>query len=85
MGTYVIQRRVALADVGDLGNELSSVRAVAAAMTAGGHPLRILHATYVAAHHSFQCVVDAENAATVTEALRRVGTHTALVLPALNL
>ena len=85
MGTYVIQRQVAPADVGDLGNELSSVRAVARVMTACGQPLQILHATYVAAHHSFQCVVDAENAATVTEALRRVGTHTARVLPALSL
>ena len=88
MGTYVIARLVAVADVGALGAlgaELSSVRAVAAAMTAGGHPLRVLHATYVAAQQSFQCVVAAEDAATVLEALRRVGTHTARVLPALSL
>jgi hypothetical protein len=85
MSTYVIERLVAVADVGQLGNELSSVRAVAVAMTAGGQPLRVLHATYVATHQRFQCVVDAEDAATVLEALRRVGTHTARVVPALNL
>ena len=85
MGTYVIQRTVSLADVADLGIELSSVRAIATVMTAAGQPLRVLHATYVAAHQSFQCVVDAEDSATVLEALRRVGTHTARVLPALNL
>ncbi len=84
MSTYVIERRVALADVGNLGNELSSVRSVAAAMTNNGQTLRILHATYVAAHQRFQCVVDAEDAAIVLEALRRVGAHTARVLPALT-
>ena len=85
MGTYVIERVIAVADVGELGIELSAVRAMAAAMTAGGQPLRVLHATYVVANQIFSCVVDADDAATVLEALRRVGTHTARVLPALNL
>jgi phage-related minor tail protein len=85
MGTYVIQRLVSIADVGALDAELSAVRAVATVMTAAGRPLRVLHATYVAAVGSFQCVVDAEDSATVTEALRRVGSHTARVLPALAL
>jgi hypothetical protein len=85
MGTYVIERRVSIADVGALGTELCSVRAVATVMTAAGQPLRVLHATYIAAHESFQCVVDADDSATVLEALRRAGTHTARVLPALDL
>ncbi len=85
MGTYVIERLVHVADVGTLGTELCSVRAIASVMTAAGQPLRVLHATYVAAHECFQCLVDAEDSATVLEALRRVGTHTARVLPALNL
>ena len=85
MSTYVIERLVRVADVGDLGTELSSVRAIAAAMTAAGQPLRVLHATYVATHQNLQCVVDADDASTVLEALRRIGTHTARVLPALDL
>jgi hypothetical protein len=85
MGTYVIERLVSIVDVGALGTEVSSVRAIATVMTDAGQPLRVLHATYVAAHESFQCVVDADDSATVLEALRRVGSHTARVLPALNL
>ncbi len=85
MGTYVIERDVAASDVVELGTELARLRAAAGAMTAGGQPLRVLSATYVPANHSCQCVVDAEDAATVLEALRRVGIRTARVLPALDL
>ncbi len=81
----MIERLVPVADVADLGTELARVRAVATAMTAHGSPLHVLHATYVPAQQTCQCVVAAADAETVLEALRRVGAHTARVLPALDL
>jgi hypothetical protein len=85
MSTFVIERAVAGAAVADLGGELSALRGIATAMTANGQPVQILHATYVPTHQTCLCVVDADDAATVLEALRRAGNHTARVLPALDL
>jgi hypothetical protein len=85
MSTYVIQRPVEVADAVDLRTELASVRAVAAAMTATGQPLRLISTTYIPAEGTCLSVVDAEDAATVIEALRRAGTRAARVLPALIL
>ena len=85
MGIYAIERLVALADVAEFGSELESVRAVASVMTAHGQPLYVLHATYVPNHQRCLCVVEADDADTVLEALRRIGSHTSSVLPALNL
>lgn len=83
--TFLIQRTFAFADVADLGVELAAVRAAALAMTAIGQAVRVVHATYVPGDQSCLCVVDAEDAATVVEALRRAGTGAARILPALAL
>jgi hypothetical protein len=85
MSTFVVEQAVVASAVADLGAELSALRGIATAMTANGQPVRVLHATYVPTHQTCVCVVDAADAATVLEALRRAGTHTARVLPALDL
>jgi hypothetical protein len=85
MGTYMIQRMVGGADVAGLGYDTAALRTSALAMTAQGHPVQVLSATYIPNDQTWLCVVDGDDAASVIETLKQAGTTTARVLPALSL
>jgi len=85
MGIFVIQHPAPIAYVGTLDGLIAAVRAAANSMTAAGCPVLMLHALYVPADQTCLSVVDADDAATVLEALRRAGSTTARILPALSL
>jgi hypothetical protein len=85
MSTFLIRRSVETAHVADLGQEMASVRTTAVAMTARGQPVKVLHTTYVPGDGASLCVVEADDAATVMEALRRAGATAADVLAVLAL
>jgi hypothetical protein len=85
VSTYLIQRSVGAGEVSGLGAEIAAIQSAAMVMTATGLPVRVLHTTYVPADQICLCVMDAEDAATVMEALRRAGATAARVLPALAL
>jgi hypothetical protein len=85
VSTYLIQRPVGAGDIAELGVEIAAIQAAALAMTATGLPVKVLHTTYVPADQTCLCLMDADDAATVMEALRRAGATAARVLPALAL
>jgi len=85
MSIFAVQRNVAGAEVADLGAVIAAVRAVAIAMTASDQPVTVLHSIYVAADRTCVSVIEADDAATVIEALRRAGSRSARVLPAIAL
>lgn len=85
VSTYLIQRPVGAGEVAELGAEVAAIQAAALAMTATGLPVKVLHTTYVPADQTCLCLMDADDAATVMEALRRAGATAARVLPALAL
>jgi hypothetical protein len=83
VNTFAIQHSAG-SEVGlaALAAEVAAVRAAATAMTATGLPVTVLHAVYIPAEQTWLCTVEADEAATVIEALRRAGTSTGRVLPA---
>jgi len=85
VSTYLIQRPVGAGEVAELGAEVAAIQAAALTMTATGLPVKVLHTTYVPADQTCLCLMDADDAATVMEALRRAGATAARVLPALAL
>ena len=82
MSTYVIQRTGGDTDLVDLGYEAAAIRAAAAAMTASGQPVRVLHCVYIPADRTWLCLIEGDEPATAIELLRRAGVSTARVLPA---
>ena len=85
MSTFLIHHPVVAAEPGVVDGIAASVRDAAKDMTAGGWPVAVLHMTYVSAERACLSVVEAEDAATVVETLRRAGSRAARVLPALAL
>jgi hypothetical protein len=85
MSIFAVRQPVIVADVGALGSVVAAVGQAAGVMTAGGWPVSVLHSTYIPGEQTCVSIVDAEDAATVMEMLRRAGSRTATVLPALTL
>ncbi len=82
VSSYVIQRTGGITDLVDLGCEAAAIRAAAAAMSASGQPVRVLHCAYIPADRSWFCLIEGDEPATAIELLRRAGVSTARVLPA---
>ncbi|MET3803046.1 hypothetical protein ABIB25_000030 [Nakamurella sp. UYEF19] len=85
MSIFTIRQPVIGADIGAFSGIVDAVRQAADVMTAHGWPVSVLHSTYIPGEQTCVSVVDAEDAVTVMEMLRRAGSRTATVLPALML
>ncbi len=85
MSIFAVQRTVTGAEVADLGAVIAAMRTAAMTMTAADQPVVVLHSTYIPADQTCLSLVEADDAATVMEALRRAGSRSARVLPAISL
>jgi hypothetical protein len=82
VSAFVVERPLPIEAIGELAGELSQARAVAAEMSAVGPRVRFLYSFFVPAERMCRSVVDAPDAATLIELLRRTGLSTARVCPA---
>lgn len=78
----MVQRPLPIEAIGELAGELKQIRAVAATMSAAGPTVQYRYACYLPSDRMCLSVVDAPDAATVLELLRRAGLTTARVLEA---
>ncbi len=85
MNTFSVQYPVTQPEAGDLADVVAAMRQAAVNMTAACQPVTVLHTTYVPAEQVCLSLVAADDAATVMEVLRRAGSISARVLPAVSL